>query len=84
MGIILFSMVYGYPPFFQSKRSESYVPNKIYGKIAKGFVPKVKAGYGPWFPQKIPVSNAFKDLLARLLRRSVGARLTAEEALAHP
>jgi len=47
MGIILFSMVYGYPPFFQSKRSESYVPNKIYGKIAKGFVPKVKAGYGP-------------------------------------
>jgi len=84
MGIILFVMVYGFPPFFQHKPSQVNAPDGIYSKIAQGFEPKVKSGYGPWFPRKIPVSHEFKDLLARLLRINISARMTAEEALAHP
>lgn len=84
MGIILFVMVYGFPPFFLRKTTQSTDPLQIYEKITKGFEPKVKPGYGPWFPKAVPVSHDFKDLLARLLRISVAARMTAEEALAHP
>jgi len=47
MGIILFVMVYGFPPFFQRKPSKANVPDEIYSKIAQGFEPKVKSGYGP-------------------------------------
>lgn len=84
MGIILFVMVYGFPPFFQHQTSEVNASEGIYSKIAEGFEPKVKSGYGPWFPAKIPVSHEFKDMLARLLRINISSRMTAEEALAHP
>merc|ERR1719273_2083274 len=87
MGVILFILVFGFPPFFDSSsqnksKNDSY--KAIYKKIQKGFDPKVKAGYGAWFPKEIPVSNEYKDLVARLLRSNVASRMTAEEALAHP
>lgn len=86
MGVILFILVYGYPPFFDpsnnTNKKESY--KVIYRKIRNGFQPKVKEGYGAWFPKDIPVSNEYKDLIARLLRENVASRMTAEEALAHP
>merc|ERR1712093_593157 len=52
-------------------------------KIRKGFKPKVKPKYGPWFPEAQPVSPACYDIVARLLTSGVADRLTAEEALEH-
>jgi len=84
MGIILYVMVYGFPPFYLEKANKKRRPEELYKKIAKGFQPKVKLGFGPWFPKSAPVSHDFKDLVARLLRKDVAARMTAEEAVAHP
>lgn len=87
MGVILFILVYGFPPFFTAEgngKSKSETYNAIYKKIRQGFEPKVKPGYGAWFTKDIPVSNEYKDLVARLLRSNVASRMTAEEALAHP
>jgi len=84
MGIILYVMVYGFPPFYLEKANKKRRPEELYKKIAKGFQPKVKLGFGPWFPKSSPVSHDFKDLVARLLRKNVAARMTAEEAVAHP
>lgn len=87
MGVILFILVFGFPPFFDTNTDGS---NKvlaykyIYKKITKGFHAKVQPGYGAWFPEDIKVSNDYKDLIARLLRTNVASRMTAEEALAHP
>jgi len=49
IGVILFILVFGFPPFFESSisgkdKSETY--KKIYKKIKMGFNPTVKAGYG--------------------------------------
>merc|ERR1719410_1987397 len=86
MGVILFVLVFGFPPFFDTSNSDNK-PDQyklIYKKIQEGFQPKVKPGYGAWFPKDIAVSNDYKDLVARLLRTNVASRMTAEEALAHP
>eukprot|EP01084_Bolivina_argentea_P155095 270315_1 len=56
----------------------------IYRLIQKGFDPKVKRGYGPWFPRKMPVSDEAKDLMALLMDSDTSKRLTAKEALQHP
>jgi len=78
-------MVFGFPPFNSRMYADPEEGNKkIYSKIRKGFCPQVKAGYGAWFPKDIQVTHEFKDLLARLLRKNIAKRMTAEEALAHP
>jgi len=48
MGVILFILVFGFPPFFEDKKSKDKATTykNIYSKIKKGFNPKVKAGYG--------------------------------------
>jgi len=87
MGVILFILVFGFPPFFDSTtdgRNKMLTYKNIYKKIRNGFSAKVLPGYGPWFPKDITVSNNYKDLVARLLRTNVASRMTAEEALAHP
>jgi len=84
MGVILFVLVFGFPPFFDSSKKKSTEHKIIYKKIKKGFMPKVQKGYGAWFPKDISVSNEYKDLVSRLLRSSIASRMTAEEALAHP
>lgn len=85
MGVILFIMIFGFPPFHCSKQSisQSQSDGIIFKKIKKGFTPKVLANYGSWFPDTIPVSSKCRDLIARLLRKNVADRLTAEEALEH-
>ena len=85
MGIILFVMVFGFPPFHCSdpKASGGQADKHIFKKIQKGFTAKVKDGYGAWFPAAIPVSKGCKDLISRLLRMKVADRLTSEEALEH-
>lgn len=86
MGVILFVMVFGFPPFHcsDSKLSQQQQDKAIFKKISGGFVPKVQPGYGSWFPKTIPVSKSCKDLISRLLRSKVADRLTSEEALEHP
>jgi len=86
MGVILFVMVFGFPPFHcsDSKLSQPQQDQAIFKKIQSGFTPKVQSGYGSWFPKAIPVSKSCKDLISRLLRTKVADRLTSEEALEHP
>jgi len=85
-GVIIFIIVFGFPPFFdrENNRSKRLSNNAIYESIKKGFTPKVKAGYGPWFPINQPVSKKCKDFISRLLRTSIADRMTSEEALEHP
>ena len=87
LGVILFIMIFGFPPFFDSderKNSREQSDAVIYKKIKKGFVPKVQKGYGAWFPIDHPVSSHCRDLISRMLRTSVADRITSEEALEHP
>jgi len=86
IGVIMFIIIFGFPPFHDNTNN----PNRhksdqvIYANVKKGFTPKVKPGYGPWFPQDQPVSMSCKDLVARLLRSDVAGRMTSEEAMSHP
>ena len=87
LGIILYIMIFGYPPFFdfnEKDHTRDESDNIIYDKIKKGFTPKILPNYGPWFPKKHPISNNCRDLISRLLRSNVADRITAEEALEHP
>jgi len=86
IGVIMFIIIYGYPPFYNNakNRSRQKGDKVIYANIKKGFTPKVKSGYGAWFPKAQPVSISCKDLIARLLRSDVASRMTSEEAMSHP
>jgi calcium-dependent protein kinase len=86
IGVVLFVMIFGFPPFYDDTKSKDRVSSDqvIFSKIKKGFTPKTKAGYGPWFPKDHKVSTECRDLLGRLLRKSIADRLTAEEVLEHP
>ena len=87
LGVILFIMIFGFPPFFDSNESKNKRDESdkiIYSKIRKGFIPKVMPNYGNWFPADHPISASCRDLMSRLLRTNVADRMTAEEALEHP
>jgi len=89
VGVILYVMIYGYPPFYVDPQQYGQGERKaIYEKIIKGFTPKVKQtsvyGYGPWFPDHIQTSPQVKDLIDKLLQRQVRKRYTAREAIMHP
>jgi len=84
VGVIIFLMLYGYPPFSVSRRKYGIRENEmIYKKIKKGFAPVVKKGYGRHFPEAIKTSEEAKDLIKNLLRKDVASRLTAVECLDH-
>eukprot|EP01083_Nonionella_stella_P243161 847576_1 len=85
-GVIMFVMLFGFPPFYvdPTKYYGQREAQAIYRLIQKGFDPKVKRGYGPWFPRKMPVSDEAKDLMALLMDSDTSKRLTAKEALQHP
>jgi len=86
LGVIIFIIIFGYPPFHDKRnhknRKKAY--DSIYSSIKKGFCPKVRDDYGPWFPREYPVSLSCKDLIARLLRTSTADRMTSEEVMYHP
>merc|ERR1719510_2822325 len=86
IGVIMFIIVFGFPPFHDSSNDPDRAKSDqvIYDRVKKGFTPKVKPGYGPWFPQAQEVSMSCKDLIARLLRSDLAGRMTAEEAMSHP
>ena len=89
IGVILYVMIYGYPPFYvDPQQYGKHERAAIYDKIVKGFEPKIKItskyGYGPWFPDHIKTSDSVRDLISKLLQKSVRKRYTAEEAILHP
>ncbi|MES1910277.1 MAG: hypothetical protein MHM6MM_002902 [Cercozoa sp. M6MM] len=85
VGVVCFVMLFGFPPFFSDPRVTTVSPNKqIFRKIARGFCPQVRRGYGAWFPEGTPVSAAARDFISRLLVMDTAARLSADEALVHP
>jgi len=86
IGVIMFIMIFGFPPFYDNSNNPNRAKGDkvIYDNVKKGFTPKVKKGYGPWFPKSQPVSISCKDLIARLLRSDVASRMTSEEAMSHP
>lgn len=76
-------MMFGFPPFYVD-------PNKFYGQreaqaiyalIKKGFNPKVKRGYGPWFPKKMPISENARILMKNMIQSDVSKRYSAKTAL---
>lgn len=77
VGVIMYVLLYGYPPFYADD------DKRIFQLIRGGFQPRTLPGYGPWFKNDIKVSEAAKNLIARLLQTDVAARLTAAEALEH-
>mmetsp|Transcript_29982 Transcript_29982/g.47846 ORF Transcript_29982/g.47846 Transcript_29982/m.47846 type:complete len:577 (+) Transcript_29982:61-1791(+) len=81
LGVTLFVMMFGFPPFFDETGDDS---KKVYKKIMKGFTAKAMPGYGAYFPDSQPVSEHCYDLIARLLRSNIADRLSAEEVLEHP
>lgn len=86
VGVIAFSMLYGYLPFNcnLSRVSREQQPHAIKRNVLQGFSDEVKAGRGPWFPRdRSDVSPLARDLIARLLKYNVADRLTAKEALEH-
>jgi len=86
LGVIMFIVIFGYPPFYDytHHKNKKFAYNNIYRIIRKGFCPKVKDHYGPWFPKAHPVSRSCKDLIARLLRTSVADRMNCKEVMDHP
>jgi len=73
----MFILLCGFPPF--------HGPNDvaIHAATKKGFTPKTMPGYGAWFPESRPCSEAAKDLLAKMLESDHAKRITADEVLAH-
>merc|ERR1719361_599212 len=87
-GVILYVMIFGYPPFYvDPEKYGKHERKAIYEKIKRGFVPRIRStekhGFGPWFPDHIPVSAAVRNLIAKLLEYKVENRYTAGEALKH-
>lgn len=76
-GVVMFVMLYGYPPFHGD------TDPVIFQKIAKGFQPIKKSGYGPWFPSSMSISDNAMDLISKCLDTDPAKRFTAKEALEH-
>jgi len=84
VGVVMFVMLFGYPPFYVDPQKYGEREHEmVYKKIKKGFIPKVKKGYGRHFPDSLSSSDEAKDLMKMLMRKSVADRLTAVEALDH-
>lgn len=83
LGICLYALCYGVPPFFSNKKDRKSATKEVYDLTKKGFSPVTKPGYGPWFPAHIKTSSLFKDLVSRLLRTNVADRITSGETFNH-
>jgi len=79
-GCLMFTMLFGYSPFWTHSVYETY-----HLIVDHGFRPdKPTPGYDNSFPNFPKVSESAKDLIVKLLQRDPVRRLTAAEALEHP
>jgi len=87
VGVILFCMLFGYPPFYIDADALNNFGKKeeeeIFELIRQGFVAEVRPGYGPWFPQDIAVSQEAMDMIGGMLEYHIADRLTVHECLEH-
>mmetsp|Transcript_39006 Transcript_39006/g.63506 ORF Transcript_39006/g.63506 Transcript_39006/m.63506 type:complete len:872 (+) Transcript_39006:202-2817(+) len=82
-GIMLFEMLYGYPPFdYDNDAADD--DNAVFEKIRMGFQPIEKEGKGPWFNSNVSISKEAKELIKFLLESDPMKRLSASEALLSP
>ena len=83
VGVILFCMLFGFPPFYIDDDDDIVIDEhkQLEAKIKKGFTPEVKEGYGPWFPEDIPISKECQHLLSMMLDMNVKERWTVKECL---
>jgi calcium-dependent protein kinase len=85
IGVVMFVMLFGYPPFYADPEQHGAgTDDKIFELVSKGFDATVKDGYGAHFPAAIPISDAARDLISKLLDLDTARRPTATEALSHP
>ena len=71
MGVILYIMLSGYPPFYHTETE------KIFAQIEKG-------DFDFPDPYWTKISESAKDLITRCLKVDPRQRITASEALRHP
>jgi len=84
VGVVMFVMLYGYPPFYADPAKYGEREHEvIYSKIKKGFIPRVKKGYGRHFPESLSASEDAMDLMKNLMMKNVANRFTSVEALDH-
>ena len=88
VGVILYCMLFGYPPFFDDQQDDDHVVGDmvnsekiIENKILNGFNKNIRDGYGPWFPSEIPISNQCMKLISNMLEIDVTKRWTVKECL---
>eukprot|EP01084_Bolivina_argentea_P306203 529078_1 len=72
LGIVLFMLKFGFPPFF----SEFNHPQELMQKIKLGFKSSL-------FPRHASISYELKDLICKMLETDLSKRLTAAECLQH-
>ena len=88
VGVIVFCMLFGFPPFYVDESALNNFGKKeedeIFELIKKGFTAEVRPGYGPWFPQDIKVSDEAMSIIGGMLKYSIADRLTVHECLEHP
>lgn len=77
LGVNFFLLTYGNVPFW-AKNNQG-----IYNKIRAGFKAEEKPGVGPWFPESMPRSEAFHDLIEKMLKNNDKDRITVDDALKH-
>ncbi|ETO22496.1 hypothetical protein RFI_14703, partial [Reticulomyxa filosa] len=76
-------MLFGYPPFFAEEEDlvRFDADHIIEEKIRKGFVKEVRPGFGPWFPEDIPISENCMKLVSHMLEMDPAKRWTVKECL---
>jgi len=81
-GIILFCMLFGFPPFYVDESTiHMDEAAELERLIRGGFTPEIKPGFGPWFPETVPVSENCRVLLSKMLKTDVSRRWTVKECL---
>eukprot|EP01083_Nonionella_stella_P225493 801631_1 len=81
VGVMLYCMLFGYPPFNDYDSEVVTSEKHIETQILNGFDPVVMDGYGAWFPKSMPISKECMKLITHMLEKDVAKRWTVKECL---